>query len=394
VQQQQGTAISKYPTALALAERARALLTSLDGFTLAQEVAASSLLVHPRPLGGALTLMACLTTLTLSLAMVLRFFTDNAVSSSSLNAVLARAGGGGSGAGGAHLLASGSGLPWASLQAAPAPAPLPLPRGANLALRVLTQPQLNCSAPLRWDSTGVLGGGGWTLRSTSVCRDGRSQLLLSCAACELSTEASITLLLPFTCQSLYLEALAVDASGRLSTLSFPTEKSVAEAVAAKTTGGAGAVGTGLLTQLQWFLEPMVTVLEDAVAGREARGLRLLQGTAAVVRSGGSAPLAIEPLSASVLLTVSFGLQTVYAVTTVTPRESAAELLVNLFGLMGVAAAFQLVLRAVSAAESSSACKRCCQHLGKQPLLERSGSSSAAAGTDDVTEGVNPLKRCN
>ena len=212
----------------------------------------------------------------------------------------------------------------------------PLPRDLVLQLRVFAQAELGCAAPTELAPAG-LQAGAWEAASLPDCGDGRSLLVLSCTSCVFSAVASLTLTLPYTCQALHVEALAVDATGEVSVMAFPSHLAGAAAQ------GGGGGGGELLAALQWTLDPMQALVVDTISSTRTRGLRLLGATASSTRGEPAGGL-LQPLSAAVVLTFALPLQSSFSVSTISTITTLPELVSSLIGLVGIVGAFRLLFQ--------------------------------------------------
>lgn len=179
---------------------------------------------------------------------------------------------------------------------------------------------------------GVGGGAPSTTPFSAAASDTRSLLTLTCTSCVFTASASLTLTLPYTCQALYLEALAVDAGGEVQTLAFDPFKS-------------GATTSAMLTSLTWTLDPMATLLTDTIKGSSTRGVRLL-GSTAVNTLGAPPGGLIQPLAAAIPITFALGLEPSFSTTTITQQTSLVELLSSLIGLVGIVGFFRVLFQYV------------------------------------------------
>ena len=325
-----------------LGARCKACLLHSDGFAASHLLSSGQVnRSAPTLLGGLCSLLSLLTLLSFALILLVRFTTANTQVVSTLNTAIPAlspftpavpfaapavgAAGAGAGAGGGR-------------QAAAAASP-PLPRDVVLQLRVFAQAELGCAAPTELTPAG-LQAGAWEAASLPDCGDGRSLLVLSCTSCVLSAVASLTLTLPYTCQALHIEALAVDATGEVSVMVFPSH--LAGAAAAQGGGGGGSEGE-LLGALQWTLDPMQALVVDTISATRTRGLRLLGATAASTRGAPAGGL-LQPLSAAVVLTFALPLQSSFSVSTISAINTLPELVSSLIGLVGIVGAFRLLFQ--------------------------------------------------
>lgn len=153
-------------------------------------------------------------------------------------------------------------------------------------------------------------------------------LTLSCSDCEFTADSTLSFSLPWSCQALYLEALAVDALQGVTTLKFPSNSS-------------SAGPEGFLSTVSWTVQPMLSVLTDLTpAGLAARGYELLSGPSSVTHTPLGASLL--PLASAVRVSVALPLQAAYSLTLLTPLTSLASLVSSIIGLAGILSAFRIV----------------------------------------------------
>ena len=251
-------------------------------------------------------------------------------------------------------------LPWAAPRGAVVDALLPpLPPRASLQLRVLGASGLGCDALAPYGKKPLGGGetflfssptapsdemkmGMWQVSNAS-CGGGRgggsdlTLLLLTCVNCELSATSFVSFNLPFTCQALVLEALAVDANGDMRTLAFPREEPLL---------ASSPSNSSFLATVTWTLAATLTLVQDGVgSGQSARGYRLVTSAAAVTtispkteNVGGG----VLPLANQVVIRVNLPLQALYYTTTLAPTSSPLQLVSALVGLLGILGLFKVL----------------------------------------------------
>ena len=252
-------------------------------------------------------------------------------------------------------------LPWAAPRGAAADALLPpLPPRASLQLRVLGASGLGCGALApHWQAppaggegprqfldapTAPAGEAGMWRVSNSSCGGGGNAtlLLLTCNSCELSATSYVSFTLPFTCQALVLEALAVDANGDVRALAFPAPAE-GPLLAGKRRN------SSFLAAVTWTLAVTLALVQDGVgsgaASQSARGYRLITsavevqvGSPAEDNAGGG----VLPLANQVVVTVRLPLQALYYTTTLAPKSSPLQLVSALVGLLGMLGLFKVL----------------------------------------------------
>ena len=220
-------------------------------------------------------------------------------------------------------------LPWVSLEGGPSAA------ARNLELRITIAGEPGACASPTLAASG-LARGAWALSQavTACSASGASQLLLTCPACQLTAETTLTLTFPYSCQSMLLEAGGVPPYPRA-----PLARSALLAPPALTAGAPGA----LLAGVTWTVTPVLSVLWDNITSSGALGWRLVDqkltlGAPLGATAQGSA-LSLQPASAAVVLTIALPLSPTYATTLLTPQVPWTQLLANIVGLSGVLGVF-------------------------------------------------------
>ena len=336
------------------AQRLAALLKRVDAFSLAHAAPPGSPVLNaPTPLGGACTLLALLAFACLATLLTVQYFYANVVVQRTLGTLLGED-------------PFEPGLPWGAL---PAGSPLSPALSSGLQLRLLAPAGLNCSAPAELRH---LPSEPWALAAPSPpCGDGRTLLQLTCPACALSSASFLSFSLPYTCQAFYLELSAVDAQGVAHTVAFPPAASA-------------ATPTRLLASLAWEVQPLSTLLVDAVSGRSARGYQLFVASAASTHSADNSRAAlIKPASAAVRLHISLAPQSTFSATTLQQRQGPVELLTSIVGLLGILGVFRALFVAAEGALARRAAG------GAKRKLSAHGAAEGWAGAP--FEQANPLK---
>ena len=232
--------------------------------------------------------------------------------------------------------------PWAWAQAsaaAAAAARLPAPP-SGVFLRVTASGEPGQCQPSALTTTGLTAGA-WALLPSPTCTalGGApvSQFTLACPQCMFSPASALAFTLPYSCQSLLLEAGAVDADGSLVVLSLPPGDT-----AAPLGGSPGA----LLAGVTWALAPLLAQLNntmdmDPAASRKGWQLLSQGSTPApplqLPASNGAAAagnLTVLPLSAAVAVRVTLELQPYVATTTLTELTTVLQLLSSIVGFQG------------------------------------------------------------
>lgn len=213
------------------------------------------------------------------------------------------------------------------------------PWGGGLQVRITASGDGNvCASGATWSGT----DSGWALTRTAACgRTAASQLVFSCADCVLTPDSTLSVVLPYSCQSLLVEAAAMDGAGAVTAFALP---------AVETTAMPGT----LLSSISWTLPTLLSIVNSSISP-SARGFTLTEATHAVVSSplddaeGGG--LAVSPNAASVTITIVLPLNTFYAVTVLSEKQSFTALLSSIVGLAGVFGFFGTLLGLVDNAHA-------------------------------------------
>ena len=268
------------------------------------------------PLGGTCSLLGVLTFFTFAVLLTLKFVYANTQAVSTL-AVLTAA-----------VSTSAATLPWAV-----APPSSSVAGVSGVQVRIFSQAGLgDCVTPSSVSFKG-LSSGAWVSAPTPSCgsSDARAVLTWACPACVFSADSSLSFTLPWSCQSLYVEALSVDASGSVNALAFNPNATSAR--------GDGS----LLSSVSWVLQPMVSVVTDSTSGRaSARGYELVQGSSAATYTPPTRSLL--PLSAAVRFTITMPLETTYSLTILSDVQSLTALLSSIIGVAGILSAFRILFQ--------------------------------------------------
>lgn len=274
-------------------------------------------------LGGVFTLLGITAIFTYGLYMIFQFLDANTLVQRSL---------------GAYTEASRQALlslPWAT---AVLPYPPTLPTSSTgLVLRVTVDGEPGaCATPLAFSYSGLLEGGAWALTSTANCGgSGVSQHTLTCASCSLTPQASVSLLMHYSCQSLLLEAAAIPSYPAGDTTFFMADPTVT-----------AASSRGFLSALTWTITPLPTVVLDYVtagSSGSARGYSLSTQELSppppqVLPSAGrfqgdtKPSLLVQPLAASVNVTIALPVSSTQEVISLTPLVPWTQVLANIVGL--------------------------------------------------------------
>ena len=267
------------------------------------------------PMGGIFTLLALLTIACFTSYLVLEWQTNNLLVQRSLDVLTP------------DVWVSTAGLGWAT---APVGGTQP-PDSASLLIRNTVDGESGaCALPLQSSATGLVAGNWSLIGSTANCAGtGASQLTYSCTGCQLGPSAALSLLFHYSCQSLFLEAASFPAYPR-GTLSRQLLGAVA--------GSPGAP----LTDIDWTLIPTLSVVWDNVTIENERGLMFTYSGSS--STGRALPLTatgllVQPLAASLNLTILLPQSPTYIVTLLTLRVTLVQLLASILGLSSVLGAF-------------------------------------------------------
>lgn len=264
-----------------------------------------------RPIGGTFSLLGGIAFVTLALSLVLARAADNVNAQRSVVVLDAGA------AAAAAALPVFSAAPW----------------GSGLQVRITASGNDGaCASGATWAATDA----GWTVARTPSCGGAAvSQLVFACADCVLTPMSSLRITLPYSCQSLRVEAAAMDGAGVVAAFALP----VAETTA--------ALGT-LLATISWTLPTLLSVVNSSVSP-SARGYTLASSTHVVTTTALAAAagggLVVSPSDAAVVISISLPLNLFYATTVLTEKQSIAALLASIVGLAGVFSLFGSLLSA-------------------------------------------------
>jgi len=328
------------------------LLKRLDSFSMAHVVPTGSpLLNRPTALGGACSLLSILAFLTVAAVLILQYAYANVSVQTALNTLLSNN-------------PFTPAVPWAPPLTSLSPAIL-----SGVQLRLFAQDGMACDSLVA--GTGVSGSpSGWTLSPPVACGDGRTLLVLSCPTCSFSATSYLKFYLPYTCQSFYLEAIAVDAQGVVNSVAFPPASSV-------------ATSTALISSVTWTVEVLGIILKDTIKATVTQGYQLSVSAAATTPMPvGSS---IIPSKALVSVTINLPLQTYYSSILLQPQQSLVSLISSIVGLLGIIGLFRVLFLTseITLNQMAQASKR---RLSTAPL------SSGSVQQDVTLIQTNPLRR--
>lgn len=284
-------------------------LKRLDSFSMAHVVPAGSpLLNRPTALGGACSLLSILAFFTVAAVLILQYAYANVSVQTALNTLL-----------------SNNPFTPAVLWAPPSTSLSP-PILSGVQLRIFAQSGMACDS-LAF-GTGVSGSPStWTVSPSVSCGDNRTLLLLSCPTCSFSAISFLKFYLPYTCQSFFLEAIAVDAQGVVNSVVFPPASSV-------------ATNTALISSVTWTVEVLGTILKDTIKASVVQGYQLSVSAASTIPMAVGA--SIIPPNALVSITINLPLQTYYSSILLQPQQSLVSLLSSIVGLLGIIGLFRVL----------------------------------------------------
>ena len=335
--------------------RLESFLQQVDSFSMSHMVSPGKPLRNrPTALGGACTLLSVIAFLTITAVLILQYTYANVNVQTALTT----------------LLSSNPftpAVPWA-----PPLTPLSPVIPSGVQLRLFAQEGMACTALAA--GTSISGSpSGWAVSPPVSCSDGRSLLVLSCPTCSFTPTSFVKFYLPYTCQSIYLEAIAVDAQGSISSVVFPSDLSF-------------ATSTALLSSLSWTVEVLGTLLKDTIKDSLVQGYQLSASDAS------STPLAagtsLIPSKALVAVTIKLPLQTFYSSIQLQPQQSLVSLLSSIVGLLGIIGLFRVLFMTSDAvlAHAAQASKR------RQSVAPLSTGPLPQQEEPSITAVTNPLKR--
>lgn len=310
------------------------------------------LVAKPRTVGGTFSLLGGISFITLALVLILQRAADNVSSQESVVALTdAR-------------LALARSLPIFSASS----------WGSGVQVRISASGDGDaCARPIAWSP----GGADWVMTSTP-CSKSVSQLVFSCADC-IGTLPLLTVSLHYSCQSLLVEAAALDGSGEVTSFALPVSETVASP-------------GELISSITWTLPTLLSVVNSTVTA-SARGYTLTSGPHIITTQSLSASgsgLAVVPSTSSVLISVSFPLNTFFALKVLTEKQSITALVSSIVGLAGIFGLFGTLLSItdfVLSCVRSKPLKRSSKLTGPS-VTETAQPESTFAGTTNPT--TNPL----
>ena len=269
----------------------------------------SPLVTQARPIGGFFSLIGGIVFITITLVLILQRAANNVTIQRSVVVLNAKA----------------------SKVAAALPVFSAEPWGAGLQVRIMASGDGSACASATWSATNV----GWKFSSTASCSgSASSQLVFSCADCDISAASSISISLHYSCQSLFIEAAAMDAEGAITSYALPIEE---------TTAAPGS----LLSTITWTLPTLLSVVNSTISP-SARGFTLTDASHLVTSQAlstavGSGGLAVLPTVSSVTIMIALPLNTFYALSLLSETQSIISLFTSIIGLAGIFGLFGTML---------------------------------------------------
>ena len=328
---QSPTASQQSYTARVVIMIARAIKSS-DGFAFEHAPVENSPQVNrPTVYGGFCNVTGYIVFLIIACIYIIRFNTDNSITSSALDTVTP------------IKNPFTANILWASPRGSADFTP-PLETSTSLQVRVFAQLALGCATPLSWSSS---SNDKWKLDTTASasgsvtdCGDGRSLIIFSCIACEFSAASTLEFTLPFSCQALFVEVISVDSTGSLQNVALPKTEST-------------ATSTTMLSSISWSVSLQASFYSKSeynnkvnpfqtVVTAAARGFRLLQGSSTAVRTNRSGTKVLLPLPSAVIVKIALPLQLTYSSTIIIPRQALTDVFATLIGLLGIMGLFKFL----------------------------------------------------
>jgi hypothetical protein len=216
-----------------------------------------------------------------------------------------------------------------------------------------------CAAPLEVPVGAGLSSGSWSvIAETASCGNAGgavSQFTLGCTSCIFTPQSTLSFSMHYSCQSLLIEAGAVDSSGILLTASISPSLMVPPS-------------GSLLSSVSWTVAPLYAMLNDTASGQtasletavgqSARGYGLISSASGVtmtplVNSTGGGVF-IAPISSSIYINVALPLERFIISTKLTLKQSVLQLLSSIAGFQGaVFSIFGLIFGFLIARSSES-----------------------------------------
>ena len=246
--------------------------------------------------------------------------------------------------------------------------------GAGVMVRVMAAGNPGaCDVLSSWSAQGfargVAGGSGpppsaWTYSVVPNCGDtGVAQHVFQCTSCSFTSSSALTMNFDWSCQALYVEAGALDASGSVSTDAISP---------ALTMGSAGFLLSSVATYDGLYLN----LVNDTYQSKSARGYALAPGSnptlantqlktttpfAGISYYYPNATLPAAALAAcdgntlcaatydpsivpNITLVLNLPLNTLYTINTLSEKTSVTALLSSIIGLTGIVGLFGQALR--------------------------------------------------
>ena len=220
-----------------------------------------------------------------------------------------------------------------------------------------------CSRPIEWRADNA-DAGGWGLSTASPCGGvGTTQLIFTCPDClSLDSVTTLSVTLHYSCQSLLIEAGAIDGVGVVTAFALP---------AAKTAAFNGT----LVSSIAWSIPTLFSVVNSTVDRlTSSRGYSITSGSYSIgtndlpdTPDGG---LAVVPTTASVSIKISFPLNAFFLNTLLTQKQSLAVLVSSIIGLAGI---FTFLNTLIVVTDGSGACSACVRQTVRYVKSKRSSA---------------------
>ena len=306
----------------------RGFLERCDVFTMVPLHLGEPLKRKPRPIGGACTLLGGIVFLTVSLILVLQRESNNVQSTESVLSLMDER----------------------KVDALKLPVFSSPKWGSGIQIRITVSgdadpEDANAGVACARDASFEPSHEGWLIKRIPVCGSNRaSQLIISCHDCRsLSASSLIKVKMNYSCQSLQIEAAALDGSGIVSAFRIPTDDTVS-------TEGQ------LLSSISWTIPTLLSVLNSSVSP-SSRGFLLINGAHKVTRKALlplSDGLGIQPATATLEILLSLPLNNFYAVKVLSEKQSLVALLSSIVGLAGIFGFFGILLSVTDSLRAMSA----------------------------------------
>jgi len=231
-----------------------------------------------------------------------------------------------------------------------------------------------CSQPLTWTGFGSRTGD-WLMKSIEECGDGSSVIIFRCPTCIFSGSSYLAVTLPYSCQSLQLQAIAVDASGEIMILKLVNIQSQPPFA---------------LASISWEIAPLLAIQRDDYIGNGTitQGYQLLSMTSSPSYEEWSS--IVRPAEATVNIKITLPLQNIYSYTTLSVKVSDLQLLSSIIGLSGIFSGFAIAYKLMQTILKVCNCER--KRILNGPIKggPSSETESTVSSSNTTTGKVNKL----